>query len=64
MDDLVNVRLPRSRWDMVCEMAKREFRSGTGQLVVVVDKGLGLPAAFDIFRLARERENKLMDGES
>ena len=45
MEPTVNVRLPTALWAEVLAESQRQRRSGTAQLAIVVERGLGKEVA-------------------
>jgi len=57
----VPCRLPPKLWAKIVVIAKAERRSGQAQLEIVVERGLGSVAEWELRRLSGERANRVMD---
>ena len=59
--EMTKVWLSKTQWAAIRELARRERRSGTAQLNLIVDRGLGGRAGYDLAVMAEERADRLMD---
>lgn len=64
MEQMIMVRLSRARWDAVKALAEVERRSATVQLGMIVDRGMGGRAGYELAVLAEARAEKLMRGSN
>lgn len=62
MEPFRNVRILLAQWELIVEIARQERRSATAQLELVIDRGLGGRAGYELARLSAERSDKLMAG--
>lgn len=54
------VRIEARQWDLICDLARQHRRSGTQELLLVIDRGLGGRAGYELAKLDRERTEKIM----
>lgn len=58
----VTIRMSARRWAEVETVARREGRSGGGQVRYVLDRWLDGPAGHDLRAMADQRVERLMSG--
>lgn len=61
MDRMVKVRISQGRWLAIQELARRESRSATVQLGLVIDCGMGGRAGYELSVMSDARSVRLME---
>ena len=63
MEPMTKVWLSKARWEAIKELARHERRSGTAQLNLVLDRGMGGRAGYDLSVMAEQRASRLISPE-
>ena len=64
MEPMIKVRLSRARWAAIQELARRERRSGTVMLDIILDRGMGGRVGYELAVMSEKKAADLMGPES